>query len=178
MKYDIRNAKPEEFNRIGNLMVNVYSQLDGFPKKTDQPKYYSMLANIGEQTLKPDTQLLAAISDKGTIGGVVVYFSDMKYYGSGGSATSIINASGFRLLAVDESLRGQGIGKLLSMECINKAKEGCNNQIIIHSTKSMNIAWRMYEKLGFVRSKDLDFMQGKLPVFGFRLLLNNIQNTI
>jgi len=29
----------------------------------------------------------------------------------------------------------------------------------------------MYENLGFKRSEDLDFMQGELPVFGFRLLL-------
>jgi len=36
---------------------------------------------------------------------------------------------------------------------------------------SMQTAWRMYENLGFKRSADLDFMQGELPVYGFRLLL-------
>jgi hypothetical protein len=35
----------------------------------------------------------------------------------------------------------------------------------------MQTAWKMYEKMGFVRSLDLDFMQGQLPVFGFRLKL-------
>jgi hypothetical protein len=35
----------------------------------------------------------------------------------------------------------------------------------------MQIAWSLYERLGFERSKDLDFMQEKLPVFGFRLRL-------
>ena len=35
----------------------------------------------------------------------------------------------------------------------------------------MQIAWSMYENLGFKRSKDLDFTQGKLPVYGFRLPL-------
>jgi hypothetical protein len=29
----------------------------------------------------------------------------------------------------------------------------------------------MYEKIGFKRAEDLDFMQGELPVFGFRLKL-------
>jgi len=29
----------------------------------------------------------------------------------------------------------------------------------------------MYERMGFKRSEDLDFTQGELPVFGFRLLI-------
>jgi len=95
----------------------------------------------------------------------------MKFYGSGGTATREQNASGFRLLAVDPSVRGQGIGKLLSIECIRKAKEHQNSQVVIHTTKAMQVAWKMYENLGFKRSKDLDFMQEELPVFGFRLIL-------
>ena len=46
------------------------------------------------------------------------------------------------------------------------------SQIIIHSTKSMHTARKMYENLGFKRSEDLDFMQGDLQVFGFRLMLD------
>ncbi|HMI07614.1 MAG TPA: GNAT family N-acetyltransferase [Flavobacterium sp.] len=95
----------------------------------------------------------------------------MQYYGSGGIATQAQNASGFRLLAVDLLARGYGIGKLLTNECIKKAKDKKHGQLIIHSTKSMQTAWKMYENLGFKRSEDLDFIQGELPVFGFRLFL-------
>ena len=42
-------------------------------------------------------------------------------------------------------------------------------EVIIHTTKAMQTAWKMYEGFGFKRSEDLDFMQGELPVFGFRL---------
>ena len=170
-EYTIRNAKPEEFEEIGKLMVSVYSQLEGFPKQNEQPAYYKMLADIGELTMKPDTELLVAVSDDGKIGGAVVYFSDMQYYGSGGTATQEKNAAGFRLLAVDSAVRGKGIGKLLTNECIKKAKEKKRLQVIIHSTKAMQTAWKMYESIGFKRSEDLDFMQGELPVSGFRLLL-------
>lgn len=152
-------------------MVEVYSQLDGFPNESEQPEYYQMLANIGELTKKPETELLVAVSSKGKIGGAVVYFSDMSFYGSGGSATKEANASGFRLLAVEPAARGRGIGKLLTNECIRKAREKEDLQVIIHTTKAMQTAWAMYEKLGFKRSEDLDFMQGNLPVFGFRLSL-------
>ena len=170
-EYSVRNAKLTEFVETGKLMVQVYSQLEGFPKESEQPDYYKMLANVGELTNKPETELLVAVSPDGKIAGCVVYFSDMKYYGSGGTATMEQNAAGFRLLAVDPLYRGQGIGKLLTNECIRKAKDKKLNQMIIHTTMAMQTAWKVYEKLGFKRSEDLDFKQGELPVFGFRLSL-------
>lgn len=170
-EYTIRNAKPTEFEEIGKLMVAVYSQLEGFPTASEQPNYYEMLANIGELTEKPDTELLIAVSADGNIMGGIVYFSDMQYYGSGGIATQEKNTSGFRLLAVNPSARGKGIGKLLIQECIEKAKAKKHSQIVIHTTMAMQTAWKMYENIGFKRSEDLNFMQGSLSVFGFRLVL-------
>ncbi|MDX9696851.1 MAG: GNAT family N-acetyltransferase [Bacteroidales bacterium] len=170
-EFIVRNAQQDEFAVLGQLMVNVYSQLDEFPKPDEQPAYYQMLVNIGDQTKKPCTELLVAVTDEGNIAGGVVYFSDMQYYGSGGTATKEKNASGFRLLAVDPSYRGQGIGKLLTLECIKRANQNKSRCVVIHTTKAMQTAWKMYEKLGFVRNIDLDFMQGELPVFGFRLFL-------
>lgn len=169
--FQVRNAKPYEFTELGKLMVQVYSQLEGFPKEAEQPNYYKMLANIGELSNISETELLVAVSPDNKIVGGVVYFGNMKYYGSGGTATKEQNASGFRLLAVDTNVRGCGIGKLLTNECIKKAMDNKHSQVIIHSTKAMQIAWKMYENMGFKRSEDLDFMQGELPVFGFRLLL-------
>lgn len=167
--YTVRNANPHEFLEIGKLMVQVYSQLEGFPKKSDQPYYYEMLANVGNLTNKEGTELLVAVTVEDKIAGAVVYFSDMKNYGSGGAATKEQNCSGFRLLAVSNEIRGQGIGKLLINECIRKAKDKKHSQMIIHTTMAMQIAWKMYEAIGFKRSEDLDFMQRELPVFGFRL---------
>ena len=171
MEYTIRNAHPEEFEQIGALMVAVYSQLEGFPKIPEQPDYYKMLANVGAFTNNPGTALLVAVSSDNKIAGAVVYFNDMKYYGSGGTATREENAAGFRLLAVDPATRGKGIGRLLANECIEKARENKLGQVIIHTTMAMQTAWKMYEQMGFKRSEDLDFSQQGFPVFGFRLLL-------
>jgi GNAT superfamily N-acetyltransferase len=170
-QYIIRNAKPEEFETLGKLMVTVYSQLDGFPKPSEQPAYYNLLLNIGDFTKKPNAELLVAVTADNDLLGGVVYFGDMEYYGSGGTATQETNSAGFRLLAVDPNTRGMGIGKILTLACIQKAREGNLSQMIIHSTKAMQTAWKMYENIGFERSEDLDFLQGDLPVFGFRLKL-------
>src|SRR5258705_11535271 len=128
-EYIVRNARPDEFEEIGRLMVQVYAQLEGFPKEHEQPNYYKMLANIGELTNKPETELLVAVSPDNKIAGGVVYFSDMQYYGSGGLATKEENASGFRLLAVDPLTRGKGIGKTLVNLCIKKAKARNHSQV-------------------------------------------------
>ncbi|AMM50562.1 acetyltransferase [Rufibacter sp. DG15C] len=168
----IRPALPSEFKALGQLMVQVYSQLDGFPKPEEQPAYYQLLANIGDFTQKPGVELLVAISEQGDLAGGVVFFHDMQHYGSGGTATQEKNAAGFRLLAVGPDARGKGVGKLLTQACIQKTRDTGHRQLIIHSTKAMQTAWDMYEKLGFKRAEELDFMQGALPVFGFRLSLN------
>ena len=53
MEYTVRNAVPGEYEAIGKLMIAAYSRLEGFPKETEQPAYYEMLANVGEFANKP-----------------------------------------------------------------------------------------------------------------------------
>ena len=89
-EFDIRDAKPEEFEIIGKLMVNVYAQIVGFPKEKEQPNYYNKLLKVGQMTQNENTALIVAIGNKEEIVGAVVYFSDMKEYGSGGLAVGLI----------------------------------------------------------------------------------------
>jgi GNAT superfamily N-acetyltransferase len=167
----IRDLHAEEFNVLGQLLVDAYSSLPGFPSPAEQPAYYEMLKNIGEFTRKPDVRVLVAVLPTGQLVGGVVYFGDMAHYGSGGIATTIKRASGFRLLGVDPKCRNLGAGKALANACIALARERGHGEVILHTTKSMQNAWAMYERLGFVRSRELDFLQKELPVLGFRLTL-------
>jgi GNAT superfamily N-acetyltransferase len=167
----IRNAKPEEFALTGKLMVEAYLALTGFPGPDEIPSYYEMLKNVGELTKKPATELLVAITTSGEIKGAVVYFGEIDQYGANVTALGEKNASGFRLLAVDPAAQGHGIGKRLVSACIQKAKDQGHEQVILHTTKSMQKAWKMYEAMGFKSSHDLDFSQGGVDVFGFRLRL-------
>lgn len=85
-------------------------------------------------------------------------------YGSGGTVNENIDCSGIRLLAVNPEVRNLRVGKALTNACIRRAKDIGTSQVILHSTKSMEVAWKMYEKMGFARAPDLDFSQGKLAV--------------
>jgi ribosomal protein S18 acetylase RimI-like enzyme len=171
LEYSIRDILPEEFEALGALMVDVYSSLPGFPGADVQPAYYEMLAGIGGFSRKPATQVLVAVAADGALLGGVVYFSDMAQYGAGGTAGAVKNASGIRLLGVDPATRGLGVGKALALACIERARTNRHAEVVLHTTKAMQLAWAMYERLGFVRSDDLDFSQGALTVYGFRLRL-------
>ncbi|HYG01433.1 MAG TPA: GNAT family N-acetyltransferase [Chryseosolibacter sp.] len=168
----VRIARPSEYAGIGNLLVEVYSQLVDFPKPDEQPAYYKLLANVGALTEKPGVEILVA-ENGNSISGAVVYFNDMTFYGSGGTATKEMSAAGFRLLGVRPQARGIGVGKSLTNACIDKARSSGKKELIIHTTNAMKTAWKMYERMGFERSPDLDFLQGSLEVFGFRKRLVN-----
>ncbi len=168
---DIREIKREEYEPLGNLMVHVYSSLEGFPSPVEQPNYYEMLSNIGKLNEQENTIVLIAESTEKEILGGIVYYSSMAQYGSGGIATQQKNASGIRLLCVDTKSRGLGVGKALTQKCIKLAAADGNSEVILHTTQAMQVAWGMYTKLGFERSADLDFSQQGFPVFGFRYQL-------
>jgi hypothetical protein len=39
-EHTVGNAMPAEFDKFGKLMVQVYSQLEGFLKKSEQPNSF------------------------------------------------------------------------------------------------------------------------------------------
>jgi GNAT superfamily N-acetyltransferase len=165
----IRDLLPRESDALGHLMVQVYSGLEGFPTPSEQPHYYELLANIGQFAERPGARVLVAVAGDGALAGGVVYFGDMTQYGSGGIATTIPNASGIRLLGVDPRFRGAGVGKALTNACIQLARDAGHREVILHTTAPMQVAWKMYERLGFVRAEELDFQQEGYPVLGFRM---------
>jgi len=167
---EIRDARPDEFGAIGRMMVAVYSALDGFPKPETQPDYYRLLETVGEQTERPGARLLVAL-EKERIAGAVVFFGEMAQSGSGGAAPQEPDAAGFRLLAVDAEFKGRGIAKALVERCVALGRGAGRRRLIIHSTDAMKAARAIYVARGFQRAPDLDFLQGAMQVYGFRLAL-------
>lgn len=165
----IRDLAPSEAGPLGRLLVRAYSELEGFPAPDEQPAYYAMLANVESLLGKPATRILVALAGGSELAGGVAYFGDMAHYGSGGAAPRLRGASGIRFLGVDPSVRSRGVGKALTRACIDLARAQGQREVVLHTTRAMGIAWKMYERLGFARSAELDFQQQGLQVFGFRL---------
>jgi len=168
----IRDVSPPEADALGALLVRAYAALDGFPGPSEQPEYYDMLAKVARFAERPATRVLVALAGGDLLVGGVVYFGDMASYGAAGVATQLTETSGIRLLGVDPAQRGLGAGKALTQACIALARERGHRQVVLHTTRPMQAAWALYERLGFVRAGELDFDQRGLPVFGFRLALH------
>lgn len=167
----IRDLQPAEAAALGQLLVGVYASLPGFPTPAQQPDYYAMLADIGRFTERRAARVLVARTEAGELAGGVVYFGDMAEYGSGGTATQVTHAAGIRLLGVAPRFRGLGVGRALTAACLDLARAQGHAEVILHTTEAMQVAWGLYERLGFRRSEDLDFQQQDLAVYGFRLTL-------
>jgi GNAT superfamily N-acetyltransferase len=170
---DIREVKRSEQRLLGELMVEVYSNIEGFPTPAELPDYYEMLANIGSLNEEKDFKVLVAATAGNEVAGGIVYCGDMAKYGAGETAIMEKHASGIRLLCVDPRFRGIGVGRALTNACIALAKHNGHNQVILHTTQAMQVAWNLYQKMGFERSSDLDFTEADLRVFGFRLRLHD-----
>jgi GNAT superfamily N-acetyltransferase len=167
----IRPARPEEYEALGEMLVSAYAALPGMPSPDEQPDYYAMLANVAGRTAKPALTVFVATNDAGQLLGSIDFIDDMTQYGSGGAASTVTDAAGIRLLAVDDAFRGKGVGKALTCFCIERARDIGKTRLVLHTTKVMQVACAMYEGLGFVRFPEIDFRQGNLDVFGFHLNL-------
>ena len=167
----IRPARTDEYAALGKLLVGAYAALPAMPSPREQPAYYAMLENVAARAAKPALRVFVAADDAGDLLGSVDFIDDMAQYGSGGTASTVTNAVGIRLLAVDNAFRGKGVGKALTQFCIERARELGKARTVLHTTRAMQTAWTMYERLGFVRFPEIDFRQGNLDVYGFQLHL-------
>lgn len=71
-----------------------------------------------------------------------------------------------RLLAVTPEARGQGIATALMAEVLRRARVEGATALELHTMAVMDVARRMYERMGFVRVPDMDFT----PVADIRVL--------
>ncbi len=55
-----------------------------------------------------------------------------------------------RMLVVHPSYRGLGVGRALTEECISRARRDGAPLIALHTTRVMDVAVGMYERMGFI----------------------------
>jgi GNAT superfamily N-acetyltransferase len=65
-----------------------------------------------------------------------------------------------RMLVVDPACRGNGLGRILSAECIARAKRDGSPVIALHTSPIMTTALPMYLRMGFVKACDAPPIHG------------------
>ena len=172
-RFEIRLARPEELGALGALVADAYAALPGMPppRSSRGTTRWSATRRPGRETRRSGS---SPRSRRGSSSGSADFIEEMASYGSGGTASTRVDTAGIRLLAVAPAARGRGIGKALTRHCIERARALGRAALVLHTTRAMQSAWRMYEQLGFRRSPELDFRQGALDVFGFELPLQGV----
>ncbi len=156
----LREARPDELDLVGEVMVAAYRE---FMPHDPPPEWRAYEDEIRDVRSRLDVSTLIVAEHDRRIVGAVTYYADGAREPHGGwPATWAV----FRLLAVHPDARGRGIGRLLTEECLRRARAAGREAVGLHTTHLMNVARAMYERMGFVRIPEHDFF----PVPRFRVM--------
>jgi ribosomal protein S18 acetylase RimI-like enzyme len=144
---EIRHIRPTECETLGRITVEAYRQLFD---ADSLGSYEEELADVDAR--RRDSDVLVAL-DGGRVLGGVTYVPDAH---RAMCEFDDPDAAGIRMLAVDPSSQGLGVGRALVEACITRARRDGRARVILHSTPVMIVAQALYVRLGFVRTPSLD----------------------
>jgi ribosomal protein S18 acetylase RimI-like enzyme len=168
----IRSARPSDIEAARSVLGTAYSQYKAmFPAENWGPYLADILDVEGRSAV---SELLIAERIGGIVGCVSFYSpgAQMSYPSDTFSEYWPHEWAAIRLLAVDPSARGRGIGRALTKVCIERSVAAGAPAIGLHTTREMAVAQSMYERLGFERAPEYDFRPGPtILVEAYRLML-------
>jgi len=141
----VEPARPEDYDAIAELTVRVY--VDG---GLASPGYGAELADVAGRA---DRSELLVVWDEGRIVGSVALVLE----GDFGNVTSSDDEAAFRMLVVDPSAQGRGVGELLVRTCLERARAAGKRRMVLSTDPRMTAAQRLYRRLGFTRLPERDW---------------------
>ncbi|WKA59507.1 GNAT family N-acetyltransferase [Planococcus shenhongbingii] len=166
----IRKAHDNEYDMIKKQRLASYA---AYKHAIPEGHWNVLKGTLSSENVKDSGAEIYVSEINGDIAGSVVLFPSKTKAYEWDSQT--LEYPEIRMLAVDASFRGNGIGKALVQHCIKQAKEDGSTFVGLHTANFMENAMRLYEKLGFRRIPALDFepLDDGIVVKAFRLDLNS-----
>lgn len=151
----IRDAHEHEIDAISGLLTAAYHQympeVTGLTDVAEEFEAYRVeIADVRSRW--DDTVQIVAVD--GVVVGSVTYFPPNT---AGENHDLPREWAGIRLLGVAPQGRGRGIGRMLTDECITRARKAGAPVIGLHTTSLMDVARAMYLRMGFERVSKYDF---------------------
>ena len=156
MTVTVRPAHDEELALVGELTYAAYAA-DGHVSSAD-----GYAAHLRDAATRAAEAELYVAELEGEVVGTVTFCPQ-------GSAFAEIAQPGegeFRMLAVDPRSRRRGVAEALVSLCTERSRELGYDAVVLSSLTGQTDAHRLYERLGFTRTPDLDWS----PVEGVDLL--------
>ncbi len=158
----VRPVEPDEYELAGRIVLSAYESVPGNHMTGG---YAEVLADVGRRA--GEAEVLVAVGPE--LLGCVTFVPN----GSSPWAELLgPGEAGVRMLAVDPSAQGRGVGRALLNACIERARQLGRAGLLLHSTPWMEAAHHLYESAGFVRLPERDWLPvPEVPLMAFRLAL-------
>jgi ribosomal protein S18 acetylase RimI-like enzyme len=162
----IRNVHLEEISEVSVLLGDAYRQYQNLIRPEAWEHYQEDIVDVCSRLDESD--LLVAELDGHLVGCVTLYLDTERAM----PEVWPVGSAAIRLLAVHPAYRNRGIGHALMEECIRRCRQAKITAIGLHTTEMMDVARRMYERMGFVRVPESDFHPApNVTVMAYRLEL-------
>ena len=142
----VEPARPEDYDRIAELTVGVY--VDG---RLASEGYTPQLADVAGRASRAELLVVRDGQDR-IVGSVALVLS-----GDFGEVTASDDEAAFRMLVVDPTAQGRGVGQALVTACLERARAAGKRRMVISTDPRMGSAHRLYERLGFTRLPERDW---------------------
>jgi ribosomal protein S18 acetylase RimI-like enzyme len=139
---DFRAADALEANR---LALKAFDQF-----KAHYSDWSAMAASVGCMTMLGENGEIILAELNGKVIGAVVYVAP----GRPKPSCFEVGWPIIRMLVVDPDSRGLGAGRVLTEECISRARRDGSAVIALHTSPFMTVALSMYLRMGFERLRE------------------------
>jgi ribosomal protein S18 acetylase RimI-like enzyme len=151
VSFVIRDFFETEADAVNRVAVAAFEEF-----RTAYSDWTAMVANLARMSTLAAVGELIVAEHTGTIIGAVTYVAPHRPKAAFfDGAWPVV-----RMLVVDPTCRGQGIGRALMGECVRRAYRDRADVLALHSSPIMTAALAMYRDMGFVYHGD------GTPVFG------------
>jgi GNAT superfamily N-acetyltransferase len=150
----IRDAQGSEYDAMLDVTVAAYQEYASVMPPLAWEEYQGDMAEAIHGP-SPAAHIVAE-QDGAIVGSVLLYPAGTVFEVPEGPKFTFVWPE-VRLLAVAPRARRQGIGFALMEECLRRAREQGAGGLALHTVDFMQVAMRMYERMGFVRDPDSDF---------------------
>lgn len=168
-----RKANTYDFDKLKSLGIESYSEFSKVLTRTNWNKMNSFLES-NENLTKLITQSTVFVCEK------ELEIIGMIYLVPSGNPTELFqeNWSYIRFLGVNTKFRGNGIGKKLTDLCMEYAKDTNEKYISLHTSEFMDSARAIYEKKGFKKTKEIEYLGKKYWIYLYELNKNGLQHRV
>jgi ribosomal protein S18 acetylase RimI-like enzyme len=159
MTFQIRVARPDEYEALGEIVVVAYRDLGALH---GDEAYASELRDVA--TRAREAVVLAAVEAGDRAGRLLGCATYVPGAASPWGEELRPGEASIRMLAVHPASQGLGAGKALAAACVERARGDGFRAVMLHSLPTMVGAQRIYARLGFrhVAERDWEPVSGIL----------------